>query len=558
MPWAPRYEGELPTLGWTCLTWTRANLIVPDGALAGEPLVYTREQAQFILNYYRLDPKFEPPVIRGALLVNAREVRRAILSRSKGWGKSPMLAAIAIFEAMGPAICDGWDADGRPVGRPWSSLGFKALSEIIATSEDQTENTWGPLLEMIRNGPIASWPGVEPLDTFVRHPGGKIQFRTSAATSREGARPVFASMDQTESWTPSNKGTELAASVRRNLAKTQGSSIESPNAYRPGNESVAEDSFKAAELQRKGRTRAGGILLDHREAPEIDVEDRAELIKGLAVAYGDSAGPAGGWVELERMADEFYDPSTDIQDARMYYLNQVTHAATAWLSQVEWNARYWDTARPGVPVPISDGEMITLGFDGSRKRARGVVDATALVGCHVPTGYVFQIAVWEQPEGPAGKDWEVPRPEVQAAVRAAFERYHVVGFFADPARWETEVAGWEAAYGRRLIVKATTQHPVQWWMTGGRLGQIVKAVEATEHAIRDAQLVHDGAFELTRHALNARRKETPSGITISKEHPDSRRKIDAAVAMVLAWWARVGAVSAGLDKPRPKRKAYGF
>jgi phage terminase large subunit-like protein len=51
---------------------------------------------------------------------------------------------------------------------------------------------------------------------------------------------------------------------------------------------------------------------------------------------------------------------------------------------------------------------------------------------------------------------------------------------------------------------------------------------------------------LTRHVLNARRKPTSSGIHIAKEHPDSAKKIDAAVAAVLAWRARVDAMAAGV------------
>lgn len=553
MPWRPEFPGEVPTLGWIALRWIGDHLVVPDGPLAGEPLDFTREQAQFLLNFYRLDPHWEGPVVKGSALSNARRVRRAILSRPKGWGKSPVLAAIAIFEAVGPALCDGWDANGRPVGREWASLGFRAKAQIIATSEDQTSNTWEPLLDMIRNGPLADDPDIVPMDTFVRLPRGRIEFTTSSATSREGGRPVFASLDQTESWHDSNGGKKLAGAVRRNLAKVQGTSIETPNAYRPGDDSVAEGSFKAAALQAAGRTRGGGVLLDHREAPpETDPEDRESLIAGLAHAYGDSADVAGGWVDLDRIAADYWDVDTDPQDARMYYLNQVTHAATAWLSQPEWSACYAPDGR------APDGDMITLGFDGSRRRARGIVDATALVGCHVATGYTWPIGIWEQPDGPSGKDWEVPRPEVMAAVRGAFKQWRVVGFFADPARWETEVASWEAEWGRALVVKATAQHPVEWWMTGGRTSMIVKAVEAAEHAIREGNLTHDGSYALTRHCLNARRKETPSGITITKEHPDSRRKIDGAVALVLANWARVQAVAKGLDRARARRPAFGF
>ena len=488
----------------------------------------------------------------------ARSVRRAVLSRSKGWGKSPLLAGLDMFEAAGPAVCEGWDADGQPVGVPWQSLGFRAKVQVIATSEDQTANTWEPLLDMARNlrflecncGCGRDW---SPMETFVAHPRGRIEFTTSSATSREGGRPVFASLDQTESWKEANGGKRLAAAVRRNLAKVQGCSVETPNAYLPGDGSVAEGSFKAYAAQEAGKTRGGGILLDHREAPaDTDPEDRKNLLAGLTVAYGDSADVAGGHVSLERIADDYWDPDTDPQDARMYYLNQVTNASTAWVTQPEWSA----CVNVGFVVP--DKDMITLGFDGSMRRARGIVDATALVGCHVASGHVFEVGVWEQPRGEAGSGWEPPRPEVDAAVRAAMERWRVVGFYADPARWETEVAQWEATYGPRLLVKATQAHPVQWWMTGGRTTQIVKAVEAAEHAIREGTLSHDGSYALTRHVLNARRRETTSGITVGKAFPDSRDKIDAAVAMILANQARVDAVAKGLAREKRKRRSYGF
>lgn len=144
MGWRPSFEGERPTLGWEALDWFEDNLVVPDGPSAGEPLVLTNEQAQFVLGFYEVDPSFEGEAVVGRSLRAGRMVRRAVLSRSKGWGKSPLLAAVCLFEAVGPAVFDGWNADGQPVGRPWSSLGFKAQVQIVAVTEDQTANTVGP------------------------------------------------------------------------------------------------------------------------------------------------------------------------------------------------------------------------------------------------------------------------------------------------------------------------------------------------------------------------------------------------------------------------------
>ncbi|MEU8136590.1 terminase [Streptodolium elevatio] len=542
MPWrGPEYPGELPTLGWQILDWFGEMLAAPDRAWF-EPLVLTREQAQFVLDFYVIDPR-----------TGRRRYRRGVLSRPKGWGKSPILAAIACAEALAPVVPDGWDAHGEPVGRPWSDLRTPWV-QIAAVSEDQTKNAWSPLLDMLREGPVlGAYPGLEPMETFVALPKGRIEPVTSSASSREGNRPVFALLDQTEEWKPGNGGVRLAAVMRRNLGKTNGTSIEAPNAYVPGDESVAESSAEYWLRIKEGRAKDDGLLYDHREWPaETDMSDRDSLIAGLAVAYGDSAAPAGGWVDLERIAAEVWDPATDPQDARRYYGNQITHASDQWISQPEWSGC------ANAAKIVADGDVITLGFDGSRKRNRGVTDATALVGCRVSDGHLFVLGCWEQPDGPAGENWSVPVPEVLATVAEAFARYRVVGFFADPAKWEGHVADWEAQWGAGLTVKATVNHPIEWWMTGGRSILIVRALEKFHSAVVERELTHDGSSVLARHALNARRRTSKSGLQIAKEHPDSPRKIDAIVASVLAWQARLDAVAKGAAVPQEPAMGWTF
>lgn len=538
MPWVPSEPGERPTLGWLVLDWIADHLIVPDGPSAGDPLTFTPEQAQFILRFYEVDPLFEGPPVTGRSLRSGRLIRRAVLSRPKGWGKSPIVASICLAEALAPVVLDGWDADGQPVGREWHTLGFKPKVEVVAVSEDQTANTWDPLVEMARNGPVYDAYDIEPLQTMVNVPRGVILPRTSSGTSREGFRPVFAAMDQTESWVPSVGGPKLAATIRRNLAKVQGSSIETPNAFEPGADSVAERSFAAESKQAEGRTKiATGILFDHREAPpETDPADRDSLHAGLAHAYGDSADVNGGWVGLDRVIADYWDPDTDPQDARRFYLNQITHASDSWLSQPEV-AAVVDAAKV-----VADRSTIVLGFDGSRRRSHSVTDATALIGCTID-GHLFELGVWEQPTGPAGDGWEVPVLEVEAAVAEAFRRFRVVAMFCDPNRWESQVAGWEAKYGPQLRVKVSRDHPMSWWP---RPSTMVSALDQLHSAIVQQECTLSGDSTLVRHLLNARRRPSRAGLQIAKEHPESARKIDAAVAATLAWQARLAAVAAGI------------
>ncbi|MGW1998141.1 terminase [Embleya sp. NPDC001921] len=540
MPWRPSEPGELPTLGYEVLDWITAMLAAPDRT-EYEPFVPTREQAEFILRFYELDPH-----------TGRRVIRRGVISRPRGWGKSPFLAAIACAEALGPVLFEGWDAQGQPVGKPWSSV-RTPLVQVAAVSEMQTQNSWTPLLEMLREGPVIdAYPGLEPMDSFVALPKGRIAPITSSASSVKGNRAIHSILDQTEEWKVSNGGVRLAQRMRDNATKLGGSTIESPNAYTPGEDSVAETTAAYAAAIKEGRAKTKGLLYDHREAPpETDVTDRDSLITGLRYAYGDSADTdagcvlhqpacAPGWSPIEIIAADFWDLSNDPQVMRADFLNQITHATDAWLTQPEWS---------GCAAPekrVLAGEMITLGFDGSRKRTRGVTDATALMGCRVSDGHVFPIHIWEQPDGPAGTDWSVPVPEVLAVVAETFERYHVVGFFADPAKWEGHVADWEARWGAGLKVKATVAHPIEWWMTGGRSILIVRALEKFHSAVIERELTHDGSSVLARHALNARRRASRSGLQIAKEHPDSPRKIDAIVASVLAYQARLAAIAAGV------------
>lgn len=546
MPWKPSQPGEVPTLGFDVIDWISEYLAAPDRG-EYEPFVLYPEQEDFVLRFYEINPR-----------TGKRRRRRGVISRPRGWGKSPFLAALALAEALGPVVPDGWDADGQPVGRPWADLRTPRIG-ALAVSEKQTANTWAPLLEMCAGPVVDAYPGLEPLDTMVLLPRGKIEPITSSARSVKGAPFIFALMDQTEEWVKSNGGIGLFENVKNNTAKTGGSFVESPNAFTPGDGSVAENSAAFWARIREGRARDDGLYYDHREAPpETDMADRESLVVGLRTAYGDSSGhPEGcllhdppcppGHVDLDHLVATIWDPTSDPQVSRADFLNQITHASDSWISQPEW------AGVSDVEKVVGRGEEIVLGFDGSRKRARGVTDATALVGCRVSDGHLFLLECWEQPEGPFGADWEVPTAEVLAAVAEVFDDYKVVGMYADPARWESHIAAWEAKFGRRLKVKASTQHPIEWWMTGGRSNQIVRALEKFRSSVVDGELSHDGSSVLTRHVLNARRRESRSGIQIAKEHPDSSRKIDAAVAAVLAWQCRVDALAKGFGKTKTKK-----
>jgi len=98
----PTRPGSFPTLGYLVGEWIEANLTVPDGPNAGQPIRLTEDQARFLLWHYRLELDGRRTYPHG----EAPEV-----------GERPpdVLAAV---EAFGPVVFDGWDAKGEPVGKP--------------------------------------------------------------------------------------------------------------------------------------------------------------------------------------------------------------------------------------------------------------------------------------------------------------------------------------------------------------------------------------------------------------------------------------------------------
>lgn len=559
MPWKPLDEADLfPTLGWLVSEQMSEFLGRPDAGDDEQDLAFvpTVEQQEILNELYRLDP------------VTGRRLRhRSVIQRPRGWGKSPFVAGIMIAEAMFDVVPAGWDADGQPVAKPWSLVRTPYVA-IAAVTEEQTRNTWGPLLEMLRNGSAVDEFDCDPMDSFVALRRGRIQPITASPNSIKGFKAVAASLDQTETWVPSNSGVKLAQTLRNNATKLGGVTVETPNAYTPGERSVAEDSARFWEYIQSGKYAAledvDSLFYTHREAPaSTDVSDRDSLVDGLRVAYGDAAAGGcvlhdppctGGWVDLRRVADDFFDTSNDPQVMRADFLNQITHASDSWMSQPEVNA--------AVAVKeVTSSEPVTLGFDGGEGRKQGVADSTVLIGFSVAQQHLFELGVWEQPKGWDSRvqgPWRPPVPEVDAAVDDAFRKFNVVGFFADPsAGWSGNVKAWESKYHKRLKVTMTRDEPIRWKQRD--VTRTTDGFEALRAAIVQGDVTLDGSRALVAHFLNARRDPRRSGYVVKKPDDDQDyAKVDAAWGSMFAFTAGLEAVGKGvlLSRKTVPRRIY--
>jgi phage terminase large subunit-like protein len=193
---------------------------------------------------------------------------------------------------------------------------------------------------------------------------------------------------------------------------------------------------------------------------------------------------------------------------RRYRLGQWVGQAGAWLPFGVWE-------RLEVDRDVPDGAPVVLGFDGS---ASG--DSTALVGCTVDEiPHVFVVDVWDNPGDPR---WRVPRGDVDRAVDAAFARWEVAELAADPWGWRSELEGWQQRHER-----------VVEWPTNV-IGRMAPATDRLYAAIADGQVTHDGDERLARHLAHCVAKPTTHGDVVVKDKKNSTRKIDAAVAAIVA------------------------
>ena len=303
-------------------------------------------------------------------------------------------------------------------------------------SEDQTRNAFEPMKEMMGTDHLAAYyPGLEVMETRILLPyNGMIKPRTASAASFEGAPQVFTIADQTETWLPNNGGLELGRVAKRNMSKTDGTLLEAPNAFVPGAGSFAELTWEAYQKAISGESFRDSILYDTRDWGEPDLDDPNSVIAGLEHAYGDSLKSAhgcrihtppcgvdgspypGGWVNINGVLDDVFDPATTLSDAARYFGNKPHAAADAFLDLSQLAAAtFYDLEAAGIQPPAAR-DKIVLGFDGSWGRSKGITDATAIVAMRVSDGLSWAVRIWEQPDSAEGRDWEPPRQEIDAVM----------------------------------------------------------------------------------------------------------------------------------------------
>jgi hypothetical protein len=512
-----------PTLGPQVCAWIEENLVYGPGDLLGEPIRLDEETKGWIYKFYEVYPKDHKRA-------GQRRFQRCALSLPKGSAKTELAAVIAIAEAhpLAPVRFSGFAkngelVDGHGVTDPYIPM--------IAYTEEQTEElAYGAARRILEECAIGADFDIG-LERILRNDGhGKIEAVSATPNARDGARTTFQHADETHrlildkhkrAWT-----VMLANLAKRPLADPW--ALETTTAPEPGAGSVAESTMLYAEgLSTNGTS--SGLFYYHRQAADTH---NMKTQRGRKAAIREARGKyKSAWSDIDRIAELFDEPDADLSYLERVWTNRLVASADRAFDAVRFRELRSDYEAPA-------GDMITLGFDGSRYE-----DATALVATHIETGHQWLVGLWQKESG--RKDWEVQVSDVDAAVDAAFDTWTVWRMYADPPLWDSWIAQWAGRYGDKVVM--------EWWTN--RRKPMAYAIRSYITAISAGEMSHDGQFE--SHIGNAWRKDTklideqgsPLWV-LRKERKDSPHKIDAAMAAILSWEARNDALSSGAAEQR--------
>lgn len=518
----PLDEEPWPTLGPQICDLIEDRCTFGPGDLRGEPAVVDDETRALIYRAYEVYPQGHPRA-------GKRRFKRVCISLRKGTAKTEKASWIAFVELHpeGPVRCDGFDADGNPVGRPVRD----PYIPMVAYTEEQTEElAYAALYVMVTEGPDADLfdPGLERITRW--NGDGKAVALAAAPNSRDGARTTFQHFDEPHRMTLP-KLIDAHQTMLQNIPKRPMAdpwSLSTTTAGVPGEGSVAESEKDYAEKVSEGKSKDPSLFYFHREAsPSHDLETD----EGLRAAIVEASGPAvAAWSDIDSIMALYHQDDTDKSYFERVWLNRWVASSRQAFDPVRWEK---DLSRPG--VVIAPKEPITLGFDGARWR-----DACGFIATHIETGLQWPVAVWERP--PGEEDWEVTDADVDGAMEEAMDTWKVILSYNDPPRFESNVARWSGKYGPKRVLE---------WYTN-RQKQIGQAMRAYRTAMDSGEVTHNGDAQFAKHIANARKgnlkvlddDDTPLW-TIYKERPDSEKYIDLAMAGCLSWRARLDALARG-------------
>jgi phage terminase large subunit-like protein len=338
--------------------------------------------------------------------------------------------------------------------------------------------------------------------------GSVYRVVSAEAYSKEGLSPTMTVMDEVHA--QKNRTLydtfSLAMGARGKLATLIGITTAGVKSDITGRDSIAYSLYNYGKTVASGEVDDPTFFMAWWEAAEEADHKDPETWRAANPGFAD-INAESDFVSAVRRTPE--------AEFRTKRCNQWVSSQTSWLPTGAWEACEDEFV-------VSPDDEIVLGFDGSFSG-----DASVIVGAVVPKDdepvKVFLVKSWEKDLNIHDDDWRVDIAEVEQTVLDFCQAHPKVREVAcDPFRWQRSM---QALEDKGVPI-------VEWPSTSAR--RMVPACAKVFDAVMEHRLVHDGNPILARHLSNAVTKIDNLGPRIVKDSRNSPRKIDAAVAMVLA------------------------
>jgi phage terminase large subunit-like protein len=378
---------------------------------------------------------------------------------------------------------------------------------VAAAEKEQARIIFGEARRMVESSELSEMCTVYRDAIFVPSTGSVMKVLSAEAYSKEGLNISRCILDEAHAHKNRELFDVLSLSMgnRGKMAQMLAVTTAGQKTDMTGQDSIAYSLFQYGKRVASGEVKDPTFFMSWWAAPDEADHRDPEVWRVANPGYDDLVSP-----------DDFASAvlRTPEPEFRTKRLNQWVSSMNAWLPNGTWQP----LAEERELLP---DEEIIIGFDGSFNG-----DCTSLVGCTIPKEgekpYLFMIQTWEkQPEDT--EDWRVNTQDVEDAIIQFCSRHTVKEIACDPYRWQRSM---DAMLEMGLpVIEFPSTSP----------SRMVSACQKLYTSVTEQTLTHDGDPLLERHLSNAVIKTDRLGPRIVKEHRGSPRKIDAAVAAVIAF-----------------------
>lgn len=447
------------------------------GGMAGEPLRLRQWQRQLLTHAFASDG-------------NSFKHKVALVGVPRKNGKSALASGVALWSLL----------TGPKGGEVYS----------CAADKDQARIVFGEAKKMLEQEPeLAEMAKLYRDAIEIPSTGSVYRVLSAEAFTKEGLSPTMVIFDELHAQPDRSlfDVMQLAQGARGGLATMFCITTAGQKSDSSGGDSIAYSLYQYGQKVARGEIEDPSFFMGWWEAAaDADHRDVDTWI-GSNPGYGDLNSPE------DFASTALRTPEAEFRTKRC---NQWVSSNLTWLPSGSWDGLEAE-------VEITPDDELIIGFDGSFSG-----DTTVLVGCTIPredeTPHLFLIKAWEK--GPDDDNsWRVNITDVENEIVSFCQEHPKVREIAcDPYRWQRTMAFLQEERGLPIVEFPSTS-----------AARMVKATARFFDGVMEAKMTQSGDPLLARHLDNCTLKIDNLGPRIVKENRNSNRRIDAAVAAVIAY-----------------------